>query len=199
MKKVLLSLFLGLTLMFQGKSQNCITITSAILTNPSGDNITWRLTVNYAASGIKHFNTIVTVSGDTTIYTCTESHGNNNTGVVIYNNIIAPGGLSTIHVRFNRYTGTCDNGTICGGSQCLDHNVLDLKIKPISARNVNNHTQVMFQVFSIDETNAITFNFTLPNNTVKKYRIILSEKARPGDIWLVTINNINGTYTSKKY
>lgn len=198
MKKLLLTLIFG-ALLIATKAQNCIQVTSAAFTNPSGDNVTWRLTVNYVADGTKHLVTTVLVSGDTVRSTCFEARGSGvTTGTLVYDNIIAPGGLPTLRAIFNRFTGTCGTGTECGSVQIVDNNVLDLKVELLDARNFNNDTRVTFKVLSIDETNAITFNFTLPNGKTKKHRIVLSETARPGDVWVVTVNNLDGSYTTKK-
>ena len=198
MKKLLLTVLLGM-LLVTTQAQNCIRVTSAAFTNPSGDNVTWRLTLNYIADGTKHLVTTVLVSNDTVLTSCFETRGNNaTTGTLIYDSIIAPGGLPTLRATIDRYTGGCGQGIKCDSSQSIINNVLELKVLLLDARNYNNDTRVTFKVLSIDETNAITFNFTLPDGKTKKHRIVLSDVARPGDVWVVTVNNIDGTYTTKK-
>jgi hypothetical protein len=198
MKKILTLLFAFVILSISGvKSQNCITVVSAAFTNPSGDNITWRLSVNYSSNGTKNLRTYVFNGNDTVVNSCFQSSNSTNTGTLIYDSIITTGGSSMLRTRFVRSTGTCDNGTICGNDQTIIDDVLDIKIINLNAKNIGNTTEVTFDVVSIDETHRITFNFYMPDGTIKKKLVLLPE-AKNNEKWKITFDNINGNYKTKK-
>jgi hypothetical protein len=196
MKKILLT-FLILLSFLSSKSQACINVTNAILTNPSGDNITWRLTIDWSSSGTKHLNTVVLVGRDTVLNTCHQSQGNGRTGTLVYDNIISPLGSSEIKVFMVRNTGTCGNGISCGTTVTIINNVLPLKITNITAKNIDNFTHISFKVESLDKVNRMRVNYVLSDNSKKYYDIKLPENIRVGDIITISINNINGTYIIK--
>jgi hypothetical protein len=201
MKKHLTLLFSLTVLVFgfalTSQSQNCLDVTSAQFTNPSGDNVTWRLTIGYRSNGTKNLKTLVFVGQDTVINTCFQSSQSANTGTIIYDNIISPNGLSALRAKFTRFTGTCENGTVCAGELTLYNNILDIKIVNLSARNRGNITEITFKVVSVDETARIFFNFYMPDGTRKKHEIKLPN-ARPEETWQVNFNNLTETYTAKK-
>jgi hypothetical protein len=203
MKKTILSLLLIASTMLlhaQCNAQNCIKVDSAKFTNPSGDNVTWKLTIYWSASGTKHLNTIITNAGDTVLNTCNEVRAQgNSSGTIVYNNIITTGGSLMLRSYFTRWTGTCGNGTICDSSQSLIFNVLPIKVEYITARNVDNSTLITFKVGAVEDgKNEITVMYQMRNGSTKKRVIELPDEMNPGDIWMVTINNITNTYTTKK-
>jgi hypothetical protein len=178
-------------------AQNCIRVTSAQFENPSCDNVTWRLVVNYTANGTKNLRTYVFNGSDTIVNTCFQSSNQNQNGTLIYDSIITTGGSSMLRARFTRRTGTCDNGTVCGTDQTINDNVLDIKIVNISARNIKNTTEIIFTVLSIDNEPIVVFNFHMPNGEIQKREVSLPE-ARPGQTWKVIFDNIKKTYSAQK-
>lgn len=181
----------------KAQSQNCIRVTSAQFENPSGDNVNWRLVVNYTANGTKNLRTYVMNGADTVVNACFQTSNQTQTGTLVYDNIITTGGNSMLRVRFVRRTGTCDNGTACGNDQVINDGVLDIKIANISAKNIKNTTEIIFTVLSVDNDPTIIFNFYMPNGEIQKREVSLPE-ARPGQTWKVTFDNINKTYSAQK-
>lgn len=196
MKKILLLLVLYVSTL-TAVAQNCIRVTSAQFENPSGDNITWRLVVNYTANGTKNLRTYVFSGADTIVNTCFQSSNQTQTGTLVYDNIITTGGSSMLRARFTRRTGTCDNGAICGTDQTINDCVLDIKIANISARNIKSTTEIIFTVLSIDNEPIVVFNFHMPNGEIQKREVSLPE-ARPGQTWKVIFDNIKKTYSAQK-
>jgi hypothetical protein len=196
MKKILLLLTLFVSTL-TSTAQNCIRVTSAQFENPSGDNVTWRLVVNYTANGTKNLRTYVFSGSDTLVNSCFQSSNQTQTGQLVYDNIITTGGSSMLRARFVRRTGTCDNGTVCGDDQVINDGVLDIKISNITARNIKNTTEITFTVLSIDDEPTIVFNFYMPNGEIQKREVSLPE-ARPGQTWKVTFDNIKKTYSAQK-
>jgi hypothetical protein len=196
MKKILFLLTLFVSTL-TSIAQNCIRVTSAQFENPSGDNVTWRLVVNYTANGTKNLRTYVFNGSDTLVNSCFQSSNQTQTGQLVYDNIITTGGSSMLRARFVRRTGTCDNGTVCGDDQVINDNVLDIKIANISARNIKNTTEITFAVLSIDNEPIVVFNFYMPNGEIQKREVSLPE-ARPGQTWKVTFDNIKKTYSAQK-
>jgi hypothetical protein len=196
MKKILLLLTLFVSTL-TSIAQNCIRVTSAQFENPSGDNVTWRLVVNYTANGTKNLRTYVINGSDTIVNACFQTTNQTQNGTLIYDSIITTGGSSMLRVRFIRRTGTCDNGVTCGDDQIINDNVLDIKIANITARNIKNTTEITFTVLSIDDEPKIVFNFYMPNGEIQKREVSLPE-ARPGQTWKVTFDNIKKTYSTQK-
>lgn len=198
MKKTIALLLTLFSIAFtKAQSQSCITIVSSYFENPSGDNVTWRLVVNYSANGTKNLRTYVFRGNDTVVNTCFQTSNQTQNGTLIYDNIITSGGSSMLRARFIRRTGTCDNGTICGDDQTLVNGVLDIKITNISARNIKNTTEVMFKILSVDETHRIVFNFYMPNGEVQKREVKLPY-AKDGETWKVIFDNNKKTYSTQK-
>jgi hypothetical protein len=196
MKKILLLLVLYVSTL-TSTAQNCIRVTSAQFENPSGDNKTWRLVVNYTANGTKNLRTYVLNGPDTIVNACFQTTNQTQNGTLIYDSIITTGGSSMLRVRFVRRTGTCDNGTVCGDDQIINDGTLDIKISNISAKNIKNTTEITFTVLSIDDEPKIVFNFYMPNGEIQKREVSLPE-ARPGQTWKVTFDNIKKTYSTQK-
>lgn len=196
MKKILLLLVLYVSTL-TAVAQNCIRVTSAQFENPSGDNVTWRLVVNYTANGTKNLRTYVFNGPDTLVNACFQSSNQTQTGTLVYDNIITTGGSSMLRARFVRRTGTCDNGTVCGDDQVINDGVLDIKIANISAKNIKNTTEITFTILSIDSDPKVVFNFYMPNGEIQKREVSLPE-ARTGQIWKVTFDNIKKTYSTQK-
>ncbi len=181
------------------KTQNCIRVDSARFINPSGDSINWKLLVYWSANGTKNLNTIVTVGNDTIIDACNEVRGNNSSsGSFIFDNIVTTGGSSMLRCKFIRRTGTCNNGTTCDPYQELIGNVLPIKFDYITARNSGNNTLITFKVGAVEGENQITVKYQMKNGSTKKHVISLPSEIRAGEVWMITINNITNTYTSKK-
>ena len=196
MKKFLLIALLTMV-SISNYAQNCIDILSAHFSNPSGDDTTWRLTINYAANGTKNLKTYVFVNSDTVFTACFQSSGNISSGTIIYDNIIATGGLATLVAKFSRRTGTCDNGTACQADDILIGNVLDLKITDLFARNVGNFTEITFKILSISPEDKIVFNFQLPDGEIKNHEIKLNDAAA-GQTWKILYDNITNNYSALK-
>jgi hypothetical protein len=197
MKKIILGLLL-LCSFVTTKSQNCIKVQWSYFDNPSGDNIHWRLLVNYQSDGTKHLNIIAKNNNVNVLDTCFETVGGGQTsGTKIYNLVVPNATLQSLSATFYRYTGRCGGGTMCDSPQNLIDNVLPIKVSSLYAKNIGNTTEVTFKVESIDDR-KITFNFTMKNGSIKKYYITLPDYAKDGDTWKVIINNINGTYITQK-
>lgn len=196
MKKTILSLLFAMGCI-AGKAQSCITVLSSQFTNPSNDGVTWNLVINYTANGTKNLRTYVFVNSDTAVNACFQTSLGAGTGTIIYDSIIAPGGLSTLRAKFVRRTGTCDNGTSCADDQDLIHNILDVKLTDLSARNIGNTTEIIFTVLSIESTSSVYLNFYMPDGSVKKRKIVLPG-AKSGQRWKVVYNNLNNEYKSFK-
>lgn len=196
MKKTIILLAFIMSFVFT-KAQNCIRVTSAQFENPSGDNVTWRLVVNYTANGTKNLRTYVFNGVDTVINSCFQTTNATQSGTLVYDSIITTGGSSMLRARFIRRTGTCDNGTVCADDQVINDNVLDIKIANITAKNVKNNTEITFTILSIDDEPKIVFNFYMPNGEVQKREVSLPD-ARPGQTWKVTFDNIKKTYSAQK-
>jgi hypothetical protein len=198
MKKTIALLLSLFSIAFtKAQSQSCITVVSSYFENPSGDNVTWRLVINYTANGTKNLRTYVFRGSDTLVNACFQTSNQTQNGTLIYDNLITSGGNSTLRARFIRRTGTCDNGIVCGDDQIINDNVLDIKIANLSARNVRNNTEITFRVLSVDETQRIIFNFYMPNGELQKREVKLPY-ARDGETWKVTFDNIKKTYTTQK-
>lgn len=194
-KTILTSLFFLFSLITF--SQNCINVQWAYFDNPSGDNTNWKLYINWNANGTKNLKTVVKKGQTVILEECQQSSGSNTSGTLIYNFVSPNTTLGDLTATLHRFTGTCGNGTLCDSTLYLANNILPIKISSLHARNIKNTTEITFKIESIDDR-KITFNFTLKNGQVKKYDVILPEYARDGETWVVTIDNINGTYKTKK-
>jgi len=198
MKKLIITLLLSFSV-FLSKSQ-CITINSATFSNPSGDNVTWNMSVRWTAYGQQHFKAIVRNGLDTLLNICSEiNRAGTSSGTFIYDSIITPGGITQLVATFKRYDGLCGSGISCGtDTTIIQSSPLNITFDYIRATNIGNTTKVVFKVNEVDERSYVTFNFTLPNGFLKRYRIYLPSKLKTNDIWEVVVDNINGTYTCKK-
>ena len=198
MKKVLSTLILLCLFAFSSKAQNCITVNWSYFDNPTGDNIHWRLLVNWSVDGTKHLNTIVTNYGDTVLNECYEVRnggGGTLTGTSTYNITIPNGNVNFIGT-FRRFTGTCGNGTECSGAQTLINNILPIYISNVSARNVSNNTEIKFTIQTIkDDDNIVTLNMVLKNGTKRQYKIQMPNDVKVGQAWKIVIDNITQKYT----
>jgi len=201
MKKTSLTLLLIAGLFYGSltpcSAQNCITVNWAYFDNPSGDNIRWRLLVNWSANGTKHLVTTVTNHGDTVLSECYQTAGGGGTqsGTLTYLVTVPSGNVNFIGT-FRRFTGTCGNGTECDIAQSLYNNVLPIRIHSVSAKNIGNTTEVRFTIESIDgQDNFVTISATLKNGTKRKYKIKMPDDAKPGQAWKVIINNLTQNYT----
>ncbi|MFT3980142.1 MAG: T9SS type A sorting domain-containing protein [Ferruginibacter sp.] len=131
MKKNLL-LFAGLFLAMSGFAQNCITVTSATFTNPSGDNQTWNLNLAYTASGNKALE-ITVYCGNTAIFnTCLTTNGSGST---TYTGLSCNNGFSSLTAVFVPHTGNCGSAA-CGPTQTLppDGGPLPVKLTSFYAK-----------------------------------------------------------------
>jgi len=198
MKKTILTLVLAATCMLT-KAQNCIAVNWSYFDNPSGDNIHWRLLVNWSSDGTKNLNTIVTNYGDTVLSECYQVNSGPGTlsGTLTYNFTIPSGNVNLVG-KFRRFTGTCGNGTECSSEQTLINNVLPIKFEYITARNSGNNTLITFKAASVEGENQITVQYQMKDGSMKKHAISLPSEIKAGDIWMITINNITNTYTAKK-
>jgi len=197
MKKTIILLGLLCSFLFT-QAQNCIRVTSAQFENPSGDNVTWRLVVNYTANGTKNLRTYVFNGTDTVINSCFETTNQTQSGTLVYDSIITTGGSSMLRVRFIRRTGTCDNGTVCGDDQVINDNVLPIKLINVYAKNVKNTTEIIFTILTMDEgDDHFVFNFYMPNGEIEKREVSLPT-ARSGETWKVTFDNIKKSYSAQK-
>ena len=198
MKKILLSTLLLLSTVL-GQSQ-CVTVNSAFFTNPSGDNTTFSLNINWTAEGTNHLVAYVMSGADTIYTTCVQVSGIGS-GTSIYNGIVSPGGLPTLSASFCRWTGPCGSGVKCAPDQTIPAGgVLDIKFERITARYVDaNTTEVIFKVATASTSKTLTFNLRMKSGTVKKYTIQMPQTVRTGDTWKVTLDHTKGTYTTIKY
>jgi hypothetical protein len=195
MKKLFLFLAFSLATLLS-YSQNCIEVVNATLTNPSNNNTSWKLTIDWTSSGTKHLLIKVLVGNDTVINTCHQSQGQNRTGTLVYD-INSPNGLSAIRVILDRNTGTCNNGTSCGSTVTITNGVLPLKISELSARNVGVYTNITFKVLSLDKVNSLKVNYVMEDGTKKYFDITLPNTIREGQYMTISINNKTGNYTIK--
>ena len=195
MKKTLITALLVCLVTF-GKAQNCITVNWSYFDNPSGDNIRWRLLVNWSANGTKHLQTIALNSGDTILNECYQTSGGNGnqTGTITYP-ITISGGAGNLVGIFRRFTGTCGNGTECEVSQTLINNVLPIKITGVTAKNIGNNTEVRFRIESVDGDNVLTLNVVLRNGTKRQYKIQMPDTIKSGQQWKIVIDNVTQKYT----
>lgn len=197
MKKLFLSLVFLFSYLFS-MSQNCIRVQWCYFDNPSGDNINWRLYVNYSADGTKHLNTVVKNNGVQLLNECFETRGNGQvSGTIIYNFTAFGATYSSLSATFSRYTGVCGSGSECDSPQELSNNTLPVKISNLYAKNVGYFTEITFKIESISDK-TIVLNFTQNDGTVKKHLIRLPNNAKDGETWKVIINNINNSYLTQK-
>ncbi len=198
MKNILILFLLtfGITL---GYSQ-CITINSATFLNPSGDNITWNMSVRWTAYGQQHSKAIVRNGNDTLLNICSEiNRAGITSGTFIYDSIITPGGYTQLIATFKRFNGLCGSGMSCGDdTTIITSNPLSIKFKQINAKNIGNITQVIFKSGEVDNVNYLNFNFTLPSGIVRRHKVYFPSKLKPNETWQVEIDNITGLYTTKK-
>jgi hypothetical protein len=194
-KKFLSTILLVCSLAFS-KAQNCITVNWSYFDNPSGDNIHWRLLVNWSANGRKNLNTIVKNYNDTLLNECYEVNATNGnqSGTLTYNITIPSGNANLIGI-FKRYTGTCGNGTECSSEQILINNVLPIKITGVSAKNIGSNTEVKFMIESVEGENVVTLNMLLANGTKKTYKIQMPVGVSTGQQWKIVIDNKTQKYT----
>jgi hypothetical protein len=92
----------------------------------------------------------------------------------------------------------CDGSADMGYVEVNMCVALPIKFEWIMAKNISNYTVVKFKVGSIEGKKEITLNFTTKNNVAKKHPIRFPSYIIPGDVWEVTVNNIDNSYTLKK-
>lgn len=191
-------LFLLLLGALASKSQ-CVTVNSAFFTNPSGDNTTFSLNINWTAEGTNHLAAYV-MSGPDTIYTTCVQVSGIGSGTSIYNGIVSPGGLPTLSATFCRWTGPCGGGVKCAPDQYIPAGgVLDIKFERISARYINSTTtEVTFTIASASGSKTATFNLRMKSGAVKKYTVVMPRTLQAGETWKVTLDHTKGTYTTLK-
>ena len=198
MKKALSTLLLLCLFTFGSKAQNCITVNWAYFDNPTGDNIHWRLMINWSADGTKHLRTTITNYGDTVLNECyqvSNGGGGTQTGTLTYN-VTIPNGRVDFKGTFRRFTGTCGNGTECGATQSLINNVLPIKATNVSAKNIGNNTEVKFTIETVEyDDNILRLSMTLKNGTKREYNIKMPVGVSAGQNWKIIINNLTNTYT----
>ncbi len=199
MKKTILGLVLIMTALYSN-AQNCMKATSAVFTNPSNDNVTWYLNLSWTADGQKHLE--ITVTDGLTNYPveCLQSNGvGNSNGTITYGPYNTLGGHATLGAVIKSYTGTCNGGAYCGLTQIIPQGgSLAVKFGQINAKSFGNTTEITFQAESTDAVNNLSFNFKMPNGTLKQYHIVILDKLNIADVWVVTLNNLTGSYTVKK-
>ncbi len=198
MKKILITLLLTLGFVF-GRSQ-CININSATFSNPSGDNVTWSLSVSWTAVGQKHFKAYVRDGNDTLLNICSEiNRAGTSSGTFIYDSIITPGGYTQLVASFQRFDGLCGSGIQCGpDTTIITTNPLSITFEQISAKNIGNKTLVTFKLGEVDNVNYLHFNFTLSSGFTKRHKIYFPSILKPNETWQVEIDNLTGLYTTKK-
>ena len=198
MKKTILTLLLIPAIIF-AKAQNCIDVNYAYFDNPTGDQIHWRLVINWSANGTKHLIATVTNYGDTLLNDCYQVNGSNGnqSGTKIYNITVASGNVNFI-AKIRRFTGTCCNGTECCPVNVVFHTVLPITLSKISARNIGNTTELQFTIEGVDGDNLITLNMVLKNGTKRLIKVQMPDSVGAGQIWKVVINNLTQTYTLVK-
>lgn len=158
MKNFTLSLAM-LLLSTMAFSQNCIrALGTSAFTNPSNDGVNWILTLNWEADGQKYMLVTVKVNGvavPAINNNCfSVNAGGGATGVKVYTGIVAPGGIPTLSAFFERWTGTCNNGTNCGITQVIPPGggTLPFKISAFFAKR--NGNSVTLNWISTTEINA---------------------------------------------
>lgn len=201
-KTFLTLLFLFLSLITLSQS-NCITVNSALFTNPSGDDTTFTLTINWSTRGMNHLVTYVKSGNDTIYETCTQvSNPGSSNGTITYDNIIAPGGLMTLSAVFVRWSGPCGGGSICGPNQFITPGgVLNIKFEKITARRVNSYTtEIKFKVGSVSSSDSkiATFNLRMKSGQIKNYSVQMPHNLRDGESWMIILNHKTGSYTTLK-
>lgn len=180
------------------RSQNCMKATYVHWTNPSGDNVTYLLTITWTADGQKHLNIVVNDGVTSIMFDCIQSNSTGqSTGTKVYT-IIHPGGGSVLSVHIEGWTGTCNHGTICNTQDIPLGGSLAVKFVELVGHNVGTSTIIEFQTESTDPTHLITINFTMPNGEIVKYNFTFLNEFRRGEIWMITINNATGVYTLKR-
>ena len=198
MKNILFTLLLSIGITF-GYSQ-CININSATFSNPSGDNVTWSLSVSWTAVGQKHFKAYVRDGNDTLLNICSEiNRAGTSSGTFIYDSIITPGGYTQLVASFQRFDGLCGSGIQCGpDTTIITTNPLKITFGQITARNNGNKTMVILKLQDVDNVNYLDFNFTLPSGLIRRHKIYFPTILKPNETWQVEIDNLTGLYTTKK-
>lgn len=152
MKKNVLFL-LALTMSTFSYAQNCIVVTSAAFTNPSNDNTTWNLNLNYTANGNKNLEILVYCGTTVVLNTCLDVNGS---GSKTYTNIICNNGFANLSAKFTPHTGGCGSAA-CGPTQILppDGGPLPILVSSFYAKRSNSTVTLSWQTES--EINAKEF------------------------------------------
>jgi hypothetical protein len=182
-------------------SSQCIVVNSAYFINPSGDNSTFDLYINWTASGVNHLETYALSNNDTIFTACVQvSNPSASSGTSIYSGIVAPSGLTSLSAVFSRWTGPCNSGIKCGPDQFIPQGgVLDIKFEKIVARNIDSYnSEVIFKVASAFGRKTATINLRMKSGIIKKYPIEIKEEVRSGEWWKVIINHKTGSYKVTK-
>ncbi len=124
-------------------AQNCITVTTAVFTNPSGDNQTWNLNLTYTASGNKSLEINVYCGSTVILSPCLTTNGS---GSQVYSGLICNGGINTLKATFVPHTGNCGSAA-CGPSQTLPPGGGPLPVKMASffTQRIGNTVQLNWQ------------------------------------------------------
>ena len=197
MKKILLSSLLLLSTVL-GQSQ-CVTVNSAFFTNPSGDNTTFSLNINWTAEGTNHLVAYVMSGADTIYTTCVQVSGVGS-GTSIYNGIVSPGGLPTLSASFCRWTGPCGSGVKCAPDQYIPAGgVLSIKFERVTARLISSTViEITIKAATTFDSKTVFFNLRMKDNTSRKYTVQMPTNVKAGETWKVTLNRIDGSYTTIK-
>ncbi|SDE07374.1 hypothetical protein [Niabella drilacis] len=145
---ILITLF---TIVGMGNAQNCITVTSATVTNPSNDHTTWDLNIIYTADGTKSLEIQVFCGNDPTpVFTdCLETNGDGSKTYPAA--VICANGSANISAKFTPHTGNC-KAAACGPTQIFPSGSLPVTFEKITAVRDNNQIKINWTTAS--ETNC---------------------------------------------
>lgn len=121
MKKIFTLLAFIVTISTNTSAQNCARVLpGTTFVNPSGDNKTFDMIVNWESDGQKHIRISVRCMGTEIFNTCLSiNEGGQSSGTTTYTGIVCPMGIDGIMATFTPFTGSCGAGTQCGGLQVL--------------------------------------------------------------------------------
>ena len=180
-------------------SQNCARVTSAFITNPSGDNFNYVLTANWNADGQKHINVsiycgVIDPLNIVSTYCISISCGANCSGTNVHNFQCA----SLIPTAtFTPFTGGCNGGTNCGPIQIYPPGGGPLPIRISSFYARRNTSGILLNWRSLSEQNAK--EFIVERKTVGEFSVIGTVPAlnQPTGSDYTFLDNNNSKLTSQ--
>ncbi|MGJ7033645.1 hypothetical protein [Niabella hirudinis] len=138
-KRFLLSI-VGAFMVFIATAQNCINMTSAVFSNPSGDNSTWNLDIGYNTNGNKSLSVKIYCGGVLILEDCLQ--GNTSDGHKTYTGVMCNAGLSALRAEFIPYTGNCGAAQCGSSSVVIGGGPLSAAFESITAVKANDQIKI---------------------------------------------------------